>query len=528
MLLLLAMVFATRLIVVRTFEAPLWADSYHHTMITQLIVDHGGLFQSWAPYAELQSLTYHFGFHTQMAVLHWLIGMDMRFTVLWGGQILNSLAILTLVPLAIRIGRSAWAGVVAILVAGLLSPMPMTYVNWGRFTQLAGQVILPIAIYLSLEGLEDDGRSFRMLSLAWLVFAGLALTHFRVLIFYVLFVIAWGLFNLSHLPLHEVALRVLRIGLIAGLIFLPWFVRAFGGRIMRHFTYQLTRTPSERSNFEVTYNAMQPLKVYLAPWLWILTAFSAARQLWDRNRLASLIVAWASLLLVATNPQWLHLPGSGAISNFALFIAIYIPVALILSGFLGNLFEGASGSLFLLIGVAGLVLGVGAFGAKARLQDVSIQPHALVTRPDLEAFEWIQVHTRPEAKFWVNSYFSYGNNVILGSDGGWWLPLLAHRSTTLPPMAYSFERGPVPGYQREINVLTEMYYDLGIDHPEVLDLLRARGITHVYVGQQQGRANMKADRPYAFRPEGFVASPWYETVYHYDRVWIFEFVGENP
>jgi hypothetical protein len=527
MLVLLAMVFATRLIVVRTFEAPLWADSYHHTMITQLIVDNGGLFQSWAPYAELESLTYHFGFHTQMAVLHWLTGMEMRFTVLWGGQILNGLAILTLVPLAIRIGRSAWAGVVAILVAGLLSPMPMTYVNWGRFTQLAGQTILPVAIYLSLEGLENDGRSFRRLSLAWLVVAGLALTHFRVLIFYVFFVVAWALFSSGKLSLSDTAFRIVRIGLVAALIFLPWFLRSFGGRIMLHFGHQLTQAPSERSNFEVTYNAMRPLDVYLVPWLWILAAVSAGQQLWKRNRLASLTVIWGFLLLLATNPQWLNLPGSGAISNFAFFIAVYILIALIIGAFLGPLLENLSTRVAFLLLASACLLGFGGIGATERLQDLSVHPHTLVTRPDLEAFEWIRSNTDVDAKFWVNSYFSYGNYVILGSDAGWWLPLLARRSTSLPPMIYGVEKGPTADYVDKIGTLTERYYDLGIDHPDVLEMLRARGITHIYIGQQQGRANMKANKPYAFHSEGFVASSWYETVYHQDRVWIFELHADN-
>src|SRR4030066_2372836 len=67
--------------------------------------------------------------------------------MLWTGQLLNILAIISLYPLAYKITKNRWAGVLAILVAGLLSPMPMSYVNWGRYTQLAGQVILPVSIW---------------------------------------------------------------------------------------------------------------------------------------------------------------------------------------------------------------------------------------------------------------------------------------------------------------------------------------------------------------------------------------------
>jgi len=37
--------------------------------------------------------------------------------------------------------------------------------------------------------------------------------------------------------------------------------------------------------------------------------------------------------------------------------------------------------------------------------------------------------------------FAYGDSVIVGSDGGWWLPLLARRQTTLPPINYGSEQG---------------------------------------------------------------------------------------
>ncbi|MBE9470936.1 MAG: hypothetical protein IMY75_02325, partial [Chloroflexi bacterium] len=134
LMMVLGLVFGVRLLVVRTLDAPMWGDSYQHTMIAQLMVDHGGLFDSWEPYAPLRSFTYHFGFHAAMAAFHWLTRMEMVQTVLWGAQILNALAVLALYPLAARVSGNRWAGVGATLVAGLLSPMPMFYVNWGRYT----------------------------------------------------------------------------------------------------------------------------------------------------------------------------------------------------------------------------------------------------------------------------------------------------------------------------------------------------------------------------------------------------------
>jgi hypothetical protein len=176
--------------VIRILDAPMWGDSYQHTLIAQLFVDNGGLFTSWYPYAELQSFTYHFGFHTLVAVFHWISGLDLPQATLWVGQILNALAILALYPLAVRIGGNSWAGVIAILIAGLLTPMPMFYLNWGRYTQLAGQAILPAIVLLVWINLTTRDRTWRSLILIWIPLAGLALTHYRVMIFAAMFYLA--------------------------------------------------------------------------------------------------------------------------------------------------------------------------------------------------------------------------------------------------------------------------------------------------------------------------------------------------
>ncbi len=66
-------------------------------MIAQLLVDHGGLFTSWQPYAEMTTFTYHFGFHSAVAVFDWLTHMEIPKAVLWAGQILNILAVIVLI-----------------------------------------------------------------------------------------------------------------------------------------------------------------------------------------------------------------------------------------------------------------------------------------------------------------------------------------------------------------------------------------------------------------------------------------------
>ena len=92
------LVFFTRFWSVRNLDVPMWGNSVQHTMIAQLIVDHGGLFTDWAPYAELKSFTYHFGFHAAAAAFHWLTHLPVNEATLYTGQLVNFFAILALLP----------------------------------------------------------------------------------------------------------------------------------------------------------------------------------------------------------------------------------------------------------------------------------------------------------------------------------------------------------------------------------------------------------------------------------------------
>ena len=75
--------------IMRDMAAPRWGDSYQHAVITQLLIDHGGLFASWEPYAPYTGLTTHFGFHANAALFHWISGIGATRSVLWVGQIMN-------------------------------------------------------------------------------------------------------------------------------------------------------------------------------------------------------------------------------------------------------------------------------------------------------------------------------------------------------------------------------------------------------------------------------------------------------
>jgi hypothetical protein len=208
---------------------------------------------------------------------------------------------------------------------------------------------------------------------------------------------------------------------------------------------------------------------------------------------------------------------------------MYIPAALLISVPVSKLIEQFIERIPLLfpylrrystifVGICILIIGM--VGARQRLFDLMVPAHALAVRPDLRASTWIQENIPADAHFLVNSFPAYGDSSIVGSDGGWWLPLTAKRTTTLPPLTYTSEQGPRPDYREWVNVLTHEILAKGISDPDVLAMLTERGVTHVYIGQQQGQVNYRGPR---LEPGELLSDPHFRPIYHHDRVWIFEF-----
>jgi hypothetical protein len=535
LILTLIFIIFTRFFPIRILEVPMWGDSYQHTMITQLLADNKGLFDSWQPYAPLTTFTYHFGFHTLAASFHWLTGLSPAESVLWTGQILNLLAILCLYPLATRIGSSKWAGVIAITIAGLLLPMPMAYLNWGRYTQLAALVILPIAVWIIWELFDAGSISLKGYLLSWIVLSGLALTHYRILFFLILFFPAYIIAYGSKMGFLNLVKQTIYMGIGGGVLFLPWFIHVFGGKVMVIFQNQITTPADQTATVAQQTNIIGDLSIYLPQVIWILLPFILLWGLWRRDRGIITTLLWWMFILLAANPQWLGLPGAGAITNFAVFISLYIPASILLgSGLIWVInhicrvkthietqrFFYPSLKSVLPISMFVLLLLILLWGAGQRLADFRPDLYTLVTRPDRRAYEWIKTNSGGDSRILVNSFPAYGGYAIAGSDGGWWVPLLAERETNLPPLNYSFEQGPWPGYRQWVNELTTVLIDKGVDDPDVLAMLSERRISHVYIGQRGGRVGY--DGPLILDPIDLQNSPNYQPIYHQDRVWIFE------
>jgi hypothetical protein len=172
-----------------------------------------------------------------------------------------------------------------------------------------------------------------------------------------------------------------------------------------------------------------------------------------------------------------------------------------------------------------LVLAVGGWGAlrQARILDSAA---IYVTVPDLRAMAWIEAHLPQEARFVVNSQLANGESTVVGTDGGWWLPLLAGRQNTTPPLLYTTEKPPYPDYIREVQTIHELVHAADLSVEQLAKEMAARNLDYVYIGQRRGRVGAGNEIP--LEPARFAASEAFELVYAEDGVRILRIASMAP
>ncbi len=518
----LAIIF-TRFWAIRALPLPMWGDTIHHTSIVQLMLQNGGLFDSWAPLAPMETMNYHFGFHAATAVFAWLTGVSAPQATLVMGQWFNIFAVLGIYALAWKTARrNSWAGIAAIAVAGLISFQPMFYVNWSRYTQLAGQVILPFVIFTAWESAEGNAYSFKQSILLSFLAAGLALTHYRVAVFFLAIVPVLIVATIRKNNWRMQVAYWATAGGAGAAFILPWIIKIYRGRLFTHMVAEVSRPVSGNGEFTQLYNAIGYFTNYMPSLLWLALLLAVIYALWRKEKGAAIILSWWLILFLLANPATVGLPGTGAISNFAVFIAIYIPASIFIGGAVSWLIEvpQAKWPRLTQAAIALLVIFASLAGAKSRLGDVQPDKYALATRADIRAATWIKDNLPEDATLLVNSFFAYGGSTVVGSDAGWWLPLLTGKQTSLPPMLYGTEQTPDPNYVQYVNSLRTLAETVGFTNPEFLAELKAREIKYAFIGQKRGGVNSGGSL--VLNPDELIASGKYLPIYHQDAVWVFE------
>jgi len=173
-----------------------------------------------------------------------------------------------------------------------------------------------------------------------------------------------------------------------------------------------------------------------------------------------------------------------------------------------------------LVLAAMLVFLGGGWGTWQRVRAVD-PSHLMLAEADLKAMTWIRENTSPKAQFLVNGFTAYGGGLVVGADGGWWIPLLAVRANTVPPLLYGSELAKDPGYQREVRDVLVGLLETGVTSESGLRILSEHGLTHVYIGQRNG-ATGSPGAP-LLQLDELLYSTHMEELYAQDGVWVFAF-----
>lgn len=446
------MILATRIAVVLEYPYPAWSDSLHHVLLTQGTAALGRLPETLAPwFPEIPVVRYHCGLYALAAPLQWLAGVPAHTALLWTRQALNGLVgIGVYLALARRVTPAA--GIVGAVTVGLLARHPALWVNWGRFTQLAGQILLPFAWLVTWDAL----RVLREHSLFARGARGICLLA-AVAVGPAFWQAVW-----VHFVAHWLAASQ------RGSLFLVSGARTYG---------------AEPDYFGFPWSSITEI-VARVP-LIVAALLGACVGLWRGQAFAGIVVVWALLLLGLGSLHHLGIPALNLTNEGAVLIGLYLPLGLLVgAGFgawstaRGKTAQAATAGPPPLralgaFGLAGVVL-LGAGLAPERVRHID-PGRFLVTPADLAAYEWIRQNTPADARFAVEPHF-WMKNFPHPADGGLWISYFTGRSTLPGPMIAPL----APAWHRRSATMSRRIERLGESRLVAREPAR-RGIRWVYL-----------------------------------------------
>ncbi len=428
-----------RLYQIRGIAYPAGGDSYHHTLITQLIMMFGQVPDSYEPLVDISSFTYHFGYHTYSAFLGWIGDLEPHRAVLWGGQFLNALTVPSVWFLTKRISHSRRAAVAASVMAGLVCMMPAHYVNWGRYAQLMGQVVLLPALGVLLDALKPGRISWWLIGLTAVMGAGVGLCHYRVAIFYLvgaLIVAIAAFIRVSSSQRLHILFEVVLISAIALALMSPWLPSFLHKTVSAAEEVTARADTSQYDYLTLDFilgMGLQPAVIIasILSSLWLLV-----RKTYRVQTIGILI--WVVIVWFLANSDFSSIP-NGFLTNGTLVLALYLPTSLLIGLALADMsrliaphFGGQSIGL---VALGTIVCLWGALGIRDKLNWGIDRGMFWVTNGDLAAMTWIEENTVPEASFSIA--MNYWQTEHIGAvDGGYWIEYVTGRHILVPPLVY--------------------------------------------------------------------------------------------
>jgi hypothetical protein len=375
---------------------------------------------------------------------------------------------------------------------------------------------------------QRQNRIFKI-GLTSITITGMTLSYYRTPFFFAAFIlliglglllqkrIAWNLWRKSTI------LDLFGITFLSGFLFFPLVVnRLMGSRLSKSVVTGITRGITEnRLSNEI--DAWRTVTEYWSVPLIILVIISLLFGIYKKKWGVVLLNLWAVVLMAYLYGGLIHLPGSKTLQSFAIMIALYLPFSLVIGWFMGEISLYIHSKQQLISGI--LIVLVAGYGGIKQRNIVDPATHAMITRPDLIAMDWIENHTDSNARFLVQGFRIYNGTSAVGADAGWWIPLLAHRSNTMPPQYAMVNEVPQPSnYSKNIVDLIAQLENSRLDSQGSLTQLCSEGITHIYTGQGQGLVSY--GWPQLFNPVDLAVSDSFSPIYRQDRISIYAMKSE--
>jgi len=468
-----------RLWVIRGVPYPAGGDSYHHTLITQLIIDGGRVPEGYHPYAPYDGFHYHFGYHAVSAALGWATGLPAHRAVLWGAQVLNALTVPSLFYFVDRVTRDRRAAVIAAAMAAVVCRLPAYYVNWGRYPQMAGQLILPPAVAVTWEVTHRQRGWWRTALLGALLAAGLGLTHYRIAIYYLaaLVVLGGALLVVERLRAQRLGRRFLALGLLGGVALgtlAPWLPSLLDKTVSAAQEVaargEIGQYDYLTLDFVLEMGLSRPVLIVASvAGLWLLLR---AR----RRPLGVLILVWLGLVIFLANPSVSRILPSGFFNNGTVVLSLFLPASLLVGVAAGDILGLLADALLwqgsLAIGLVAML----AIGANRMADEGYTGWCALILPGDPPALDWVAENTPADATFLAGFDF-WLEEGLSGNDGGCWIPYATGRRTTVLPMIYIDEA--TPEQIAATNTFARQVLEARTGE-ELAAVLRAAGVGYAY------------------------------------------------
>lgn len=475
--LILGVFIAYRLYQARDLALPNWVDSVHHTLITRLILERGGLPGDMQPYFDAP-LSYHYGFHILAASFAAWTRLPAEQVVLVFGQAVNALIALSIYRLARGLKLNRPAAVLAALLTGFVLQMPAYYLTWGRYTLSTGLVVLFPAMAAALDFRERPADWRRGLRLALLT-AGVCLTQYLAVVILLLFLLVLGLADL----VTAARLRSIRAGpwrmagwsLAGGLAALPWLLRTLAANLTQA-TVRGIDTSVQASGWNYLITLIGPRYNH------VLFAIAAVGLLFAlRKRSLLLFNLWTLLMLFFSQPFAIKF---GPFRPDLYVIVLFAPAAILLA----SLLEDGSAAIrrvarpwlghaaLALVAVLLLVWGV------RETRNVINSGTVIVDHADRTALEWARANVPPGARFFVNTS-TWQSTIYRGVDGGYWLMPFAGFYSLIPPVPYVWQSAEIV---QQTNELAEKAREVKACNPAFWEIVTQASLTHVYVHDGKG------------------------------------------